>query len=256
MAEYYVYSLSYPDGTPFYIGKGKGNRINDHGTTRGRLRRVNAVLDEIRNAGGQCLRAILRDGMTEDEAFSYERLIISEIGRAPNGPLVNSNDGGHGGRNPSEETRQRLADAARAQPKPPRDHMVEMNRRRGPWTAEQRRKLSDALKGRKLSEDTKLKLSAAARERKIWGDAEHMRKCAAIRNANTSEETRRKLSEAAKKQVWDDERRRNLSEAQKGRVNSAESNAKRAAALKGRKKSPEHLAAIAAAKAAKKAAGG
>lgn len=28
--DYYTYMLAYPDGTPFYIGKGRGNRIYQH----------------------------------------------------------------------------------------------------------------------------------------------------------------------------------------------------------------------------------
>ena len=27
---YYVYTLAYPDGTVFYVGKGSGNRIQHH----------------------------------------------------------------------------------------------------------------------------------------------------------------------------------------------------------------------------------
>ena len=251
MAEYYVYCLFLPDGTPFYIGKGKGRRINDHGTTRGRLAAVNQVLASIQRDGGECQRAVLLSGLSESEAFDLERDLILEIGRAPDGPLVNANDGGWGGRNPHPETREKIRAARLAQESPSRDHMVMMNKRRGPWTAEQRKKVADAMTGRHVSEETRQKIAKAPKARP---GPERMRELAAIRNSNTSDETRAKLREAAKRQVWTSERRAKISAAQKGRKSDPEANAKRSASLKGRAKSPEHLAAIAAAKAAKKAA--
>lgn len=256
MAEYYVYSLAYPDGTPFYIGKGKGRRMYDHGTSRGRLRGVNEVLEELRMTGDECIRTIVHRDLTEDEAFELERQEIAKIGRRPSGSLVNANDGGHGGRNPSAATRAKISAAAKAQPRQPREHYVEMNRKRGPITEEHRQKLRAVLAGRTLSDETKQKLSAAAKARKVWGSRERMVELNKRRNAHTSEATREKLRQAGKAQVWTDERRAKISAAQKGRVSDPEANAKRSAALKGRPKSPEHLAAIAAAKAAKLAVAG
>ena len=252
-SEYYVYTLSLPDGTPFYVGKGKGKRINDHGTTRGRLKEVNAVLARLKASGETCLRAIVRGGLTENEAFEAERDLIAQIGRAPNGPLVNCNDGGWGGRNPSASTRERIRRARVAQEPPSREHMVEMNRRRGPWTDEQKDRVRQAHLGRVVSAETRKKISEARKSSSYRPGSDVMRRVASMRGEMT-EATREKLREAGRRQVISEERRKRHGDKLRGRPQSPESNAKRSAALKGREKSPEHVAAIKAAKAAKKLA--
>lgn len=177
---FYVYTLAYPDGTPFYVGKGKGTRIKDHGTTRGRLRRVNEVLASLAASGQQCLRSIVKDGLTEVEAFDLERSTILSIGREPSGPLVNLNDGGWGGRNMHPSTLEKLRLARLSQPKPERSHMVAMNRKRGPWTDEQKAKVSAALKGRVRSEEHKRRISEAKLANPYRPGVDRMRELNAI----------------------------------------------------------------------------
>ena len=74
MQEHYVYVLSYPDGTPFYVGKGKGKRISDHGTSRGRNAKVNEIIKSLRSDGLDCIRSIAHSGLTEHEAFALENV--------------------------------------------------------------------------------------------------------------------------------------------------------------------------------------
>lgn len=251
--DFYVYCLSHPDGTPFYIGKGRGNRVNDHGSARGRIAAVNAVLGEIEASGGECIRTIVRGELSEGEAFTFERDIVRAIGRRPSGPLVNQNNGGKGGSIPSAEVRQKIREARLMQRNPGREHMVEMNRRRGPWTPEQIEKVRQANLGRPKSEDQKRKQSAAMTGREMPPEVRE-KLIAANTGRVKSDAEKQKLRDANIGRRHSIEARQKMSAWQIGRINSAESNAKRSAALKGRKKTEAHLAAIAAARAAKKAA--
>lgn len=250
---YYVYRLSLPDGTPFYIGKGKGRRINDHGSSRGRIAQVNAVLAALAGKGQECTRTIEQAGLTEDEAYALERDLIVAIGRAPLGPLVNLNDGGWGGRNPGQSTREKLRHAALRQAKPPRDRMVAMNAKRGPWTEEQRRKLSASLSGKSKSQEHRQALSASKKNSPHRSSRAHLLKMRELRGGNSAE-TRQKLRVANLGKKYPPEFGAKISARQKGVPQTPESNAKRSETLKGRPKTPEHLAAIAAAWAAKRAA--
>jgi hypothetical protein len=96
-ARSYVYLLFRLDGTPLYVGKGKGDRWLRHARRGGRhpnlhLRRIILAAQ----AEGKELPVIkLRENLTDAQALEIERCFIAAIGREANGgPLVNLTDGG------------------------------------------------------------------------------------------------------------------------------------------------------------------
>ena len=84
MQEYYTYAYLREDGTPYYIGKGHGYRINDS--------RHSVSLPPKER------RLILKHFDNEDDAFRHEQYIISILGRKDKGMgiLRNRTDGGEG----------------------------------------------------------------------------------------------------------------------------------------------------------------
>jgi len=123
--EYYTYAYLREDGTPYYIGKGKGDRIKD------KRRSVSIPPDD---------RVIfLKKNLTEEEAFRHEIYIIAVLGRKDlgTGILRNLSNGGDGasGAVRSEETRKKIGDAHRGKKRPP-------------LPKEQKEKISKSLKGR------------------------------------------------------------------------------------------------------------
>ena len=82
--EYYTYAFLREDGTPYYIGKGKGKRAYD------KKRSVFIPPKE---------RVIfLKKNLTEEQAFEHEKYMIFLFGRKDNGSgiLLNKTDGGDG----------------------------------------------------------------------------------------------------------------------------------------------------------------
>jgi hypothetical protein len=97
--KYYIYILFRPCGTPFYVGKGRGDRIRLHErfAIAGRAGHKAALIRSIWRSNqhvGYRIEAWFDD---ENDAFAYEQLLIAHIGREANGgPLVNLTDGGEG----------------------------------------------------------------------------------------------------------------------------------------------------------------
>lgn len=96
--DFYVYALFRADGvTPFYIGKGRGNRINVHERNAPReTSHKDRIIQGMQARGETVGKAKLIEGLTDPEAKQIESDLIQLIGRYPKGPLTNLTKGGDG----------------------------------------------------------------------------------------------------------------------------------------------------------------
>ena len=212
---YYTYAYLREDRTPYYIGKGKGNR--EYKRSR----------NDIRPPKDKTRIIYLKQNLTEEEAFKHEIYMIAVFGRKDlgTGILRNRTDGGEGvsGRILSQESRRKISEANKGN----------TNCLGKTHSEESRKKMSESQKGntkrlgKTHSEETKRKMSDSSKGNTNWLGKTH------------SEETKRKMSETKKNPS--EETRRKMSEAQKGntkmlgKTHSEETKRKMSASSKGKK---------------------
>ena len=78
--KYYVYALCKPNGDIFYVGKGKGSRINHHFANWSLNKSTSMKNQTIRKYGNTVKREILCYFDSEDLAYEYEEWLISQYG--------------------------------------------------------------------------------------------------------------------------------------------------------------------------------
>lgn len=219
---------------PFYIGKGCNTRCYDHFKEVRKLKNKRFFLykkiTKILKDGFEVKVKILKDNLTEEQAFRHEIELIDLIGRFDKrlGPLVNCTDGGDGLSNPSFETRQKISQKNKG-----KKLSVETRAKIGVasknrvLSKEAREKISKKKKGKSLDYDTKKKISNTLKE-KYQHDKKFLEKMKKVNleksNIKVSQETRDKRSFAMKNRdpVLETERRQKISEKLKGIKRSKE----------------------------------
>jgi len=183
----YVYVLSRPDGTPFYVGMGIGRRVLAHernAAERWRGHKYSIIRNIV--GSGRSVGYSVSFFNTREEVVEEERRLITLFGRInkKTGTLTNLTDGGEG----SDGivwvlTPRRIEGAKRA---------AEKNR--GRKQSEERRAMTSKLhKGRKLSASHIANMSAALKGRKLSSD--HCEKLAErARDRQMNENTRAGLA--------------------------------------------------------------
>ena len=202
MKDFYTYAYLREDRTPYYIGKGTGKRVYSK-------HRRSKIKDGYFIPPEKNRILILKQNLTEEDAFKHEIYMIAVLGRKDNGTgiLRNLTDGGEGVRNLSEESRRKIREA---------------NIGKTP-SEETRRKIREGNIGKTHSEESRRKMSAAKKGK--THSEEHKRKMSeSLKGRTFSEETRRKLSAANKGKknknygkTFSEEHKRKMSEAKKGR---------------------------------------
>lgn len=172
---FYTYAYLRIDGTPYYIGKGTGNRAY---RDSGKPCNIPSSRDRI---------IILKNNLFEEDAFKHEKYMIFVFGRKDIGTGILRNRS-NGGGNPAEghvvteETRKKISEKLKG----------------NVLSEEVRKKISEAGMGRIVTEDTRKKISLKSKNRKRedW-EIERLRTLNLGRK--TSEETKKKLSIAGKR---------------------------------------------------------
>ena len=149
--DYYTYAYLREDKTPYYIGKGRGNRIYSAHRT-------------IKPPKNKSLILFLKKNLTEAEAFKHEIYMIFVLGRKDlgTGILRNRTNGGEGssGAVQSEETKKKISKANSGKT----------------LTEETKKKIREAMLGTTQTAETKQKIREKALGRKrpnITGENHH-----------------------------------------------------------------------------------
>lgn len=206
MKNFYVYayirsnaSATAKEGTPYYIGKGIGNRAFIKHSCPAPKDTANIVF--------------IKEQLTESEAHQLEIQLISQYGRKDlgTGILHNRTNGGEGISNPSANTRNKMASAKRSESPETRlkRSISAKNRVRQPCSEETKRKISEANRGMKRTAEVKEKQSVAKKDIRLTN--EHKTKIskalAGKPKSPLSDQHKEKIGKARRGKPWTAARR-------------------------------------------------
>lgn len=202
MNNYYTYAYLREDKTPYYIGKGKGDRA------------YKKSKNDVKPPKDKTRIILLKQNLSENEAFNHEKYMIDIFGRKDlgTGTLHNRTYGGDGssGVLQTEETKLKRSNALKGRPRP----------------EEVKSKIGEKNKGRKQSQEARDKIGNTHKGNKYWEGRKH------------TEESKQKMRDAKvgkssnmKGKSHTQETKDKISISKKGKSNGC----------KGRKHSPESI---------------
>ena len=209
---FYTYAYLREDRTPYYIGKGQGNRIYSSNRITNRPKDNSRII-------------FLKQNLTEEQAFNHEIYMIAIFGRKDllEGILHNKTNGGDGasGAVRNEEFKRKISASNKGEKHYLYGKTISEERKRKisermmgknhpfygkPISEERRMKISESRKGKSLSEEHKRKISEA-----LIGENNH------FYGKFHSEETKRKQSEIKRGKLLSEEHKRKISKSVKGK---------------------------------------
>lgn len=221
--DFYVYVLFREDGiTPFYIGKGRGERIYVHERQAHRFTSHKDRIIQTMLARGilSIPKAKLIERLTDSEAKQIEIDLIHLIGRWPTGPLANLTSGGDGVAALSQEAKIKQSAANVSSWRNPLVRKKRCEGMKAVWTEEKR--ATHSAKLRNKSPEVRARISAGRKA--AWQRPEVIEKA---RIAYSNPISRAAKSIAMKRNWADPETRKMRSEASRIAQSSPEYRAKR-----------------------------
>jgi hypothetical protein len=156
-----AYIHARPDGSPFYVGKGKFRRARYFGERNPHHKNI------VAKHGASALLWGFYECSTDEAAFELEQGLIKRL-RAMGINLCNLTAGGDGGHSPEPETRARLSAAAKKRGVSKACREARDASRRGAITSpETKAKLRAAHLGRVFSEEHRKAISEGAKKRGV-----------------------------------------------------------------------------------------